>query len=63
MKKNTTASMMKGVGIGMALGGMIGAVETAVIGHSSAGKSVKKNMSKAISAVGDMIGNITDMIK
>ena len=63
MQKNKTASIMKGVGLGMAMGGAIGAMESLVMGQHSAGKSVKKNMSKAMRAVGDMIGNLTDMVK
>jgi hypothetical protein len=62
MKKNGSASMVKGIGIGMALGGITGAVGSTFMSKSTM-KSGKKSAAKALRSFSDMLDNIQYMMK
>ncbi len=49
--------MAKGVGIGMALGCMAGAIGSYYLYDNK--KSVKRNMGKALRSVGDLVDTVT----
>ena len=62
MKKSGSSSIAKSIGIGMALGGITGAVGSTVMGRGSM-KSSKKTAAKAIRTVSDVLDNIQYMMK
>ncbi len=63
MQKNKASNMMKGIGIGMAIGGVSAAMGSCCMKSGSCMKNGKKSASKAIKAVGDVIDNIQFMMK
>lgn len=54
--------MVKGIGIGMALGGITGAVGSTFMSKSTM-KSGKKSAAKALRSFSDMLDNIQYMMK
>ena len=56
MAKNMM-KMMKGIGIGMALGCMAGAVGSYYLYDNR--KGIKRNMGRALRSVGDLVDNVT----
>ncbi len=62
MKKSGTSSIAKGIGIGMALGGLTGAVSSSVMNRGTM-KSGKKTAAKAMRTVSDVLDNIQYMMK
>ena len=55
------SSVMKGIGIGMAVGGIAGMVGSAMMGKPARRQS-KKNVAKAMRTIGDMMDSIRGMI-
>ncbi len=55
--KNTMMKMVKGVGVGMALGCVAGAVGSYYLYDNR--KGIKKNMGKALRSVGDLVDDVT----
>ena len=55
--KNTMKKMVKGVGIGMAIGCVAGAVGSYYLYDNR--KGIKKNMGKALRSVGDLVDDVT----
>ncbi len=54
---NNMMKMMKGIGIGMALGCMAGAVGSYYLYDNR--KGIKRNMGRALRSVGDLVDNVT----
>ena len=52
-----------GLGIGMAIGGMTGAVGSAMLHKGSAMKPMKKKAGKALQSVEDMLDALQTMLK
>lgn len=60
--KTKTASTVKGMGIGMAIGGAAGLLGNAFM-SKSARKTTKKNVNKAMRMVGDMLDGLDGLVK
>jgi len=65
MQKSRTSSIMKGVGIGMTIGGVSAMIGGNMMsrGKSMTKKNSKKSAAKAIKTVSDMLDNIQYMMK
>lgn len=50
---------VKGAGMGIALGCVVGAVGSSYMRHNK--KGIKKNVGKALHSVGDLMENVTSM--
>jgi len=55
-------SLMKGIGIGMAVGGITGLVGSSLM-SKPAKRQTKRNVTKAMRTVGEMIDSIQYMLK
>ncbi len=60
--KNATVSMMKGMGVGMAVGGAAALLGTSMM-SSGMKKQTKKNAMKAMKVVGDFLDDVQDRLK
>ncbi|HIT53390.1 MAG TPA: hypothetical protein IAD07_05565 [Candidatus Fimivicinus intestinavium] len=56
------ANIAKGIGIAMAVGGATAMLSSTMMG-SSAKRNAKRNMNKAVKAVGDIVGGIQSVMK
>uniref|UniRef100_UPI003FEE283B hypothetical protein n=1 Tax=Candidatus Fimivicinus sp. TaxID=3056640 RepID=UPI003FEE283B len=56
------ANIAKGIGIAMAVGGATAMLGSTMMG-SSAKRHAKRNVNKAVKAVGDIVGGIQSAIK
>mgnify|MGYP000496050347 CR=1 FL=1 len=56
------ANIAKGIGIAMAVGGATAMLGSTMMG-SSAKRNAKRNMNKAVKAVGDIVGGIQSVMK
>ncbi|MCL2509315.1 MAG: hypothetical protein FWF05_09085 [Oscillospiraceae bacterium] len=63
--KSRASSIIKGVGIGMTIGGVSAMIGSNMVGRSSSmtKKNGKKSAAKAIKTVSDMLDNIQYMMK
>lgn len=59
MYNKTVGNFMKGMGMGVVVGCMAGAMGTCYIQKNK--KGLKRNAGKALHSIGDLLENVTDM--
>lgn len=62
MHKNKSSSIVKGVGVGMLIGGATAIMGSSIMGSNSNGKKYRKMADKAIRTAGDVIDSISNSL-